>query len=274
MTLILPRRSFLAAAALMAAAPMVPQLRPSAARAARRLSEGEKLGIGFIGMGIQNRYHLGWFLKRDDVRVVAVCAGLWAAKTAASLALRAPAFLARYEACAAARQGAAGFLTPQAVQRMEAALHEGYRACDEQLLKVCAESQPPNDYSSCTSVTVLLSGEVLSCAHLGDSKIVLGREVGGVVVGKVRGRAARARARERRTESGGAITRGGAQSAARGTRHVRGRLCSTTAHAFPRCCCARRVPRARRRREDRVGGAPGDGRRPAGGAGGVVVGRD
>ena len=73
MTLILPRRSFLAAAALMAAAPMVPQLRPSAARAARRLSEGEKLGIGFIGMGIQNRYHLGWFLKRDDVRVVAVC---------------------------------------------------------------------------------------------------------------------------------------------------------------------------------------------------------
>jgi hypothetical protein len=37
------------------------------------------------------------------VRVVAVCAGLWAAKTAASLALRAPAFLARYEACAAAR---------------------------------------------------------------------------------------------------------------------------------------------------------------------------
>lgn len=73
MTLILPRRSFLAAAALMAAAPMVPQLRPSAARAARRLSEGEKLGIGFIGMGIQNRYHLSWFLKREDVRVVAVC---------------------------------------------------------------------------------------------------------------------------------------------------------------------------------------------------------
>ena len=72
-------------------------------------------------------------------------------------------------------------------QRMEAALVEGYRACDEQLLRVCAESQPPNDYSSCTSVTVVLSGEVLSCAHLGDSKIVLGREVGGVVVGKVRG---------------------------------------------------------------------------------------
>ena len=91
------------------------------------------------------------------------------------------------EACAAARQAPAGFLAPQAVQRMEAALVEGYRACDEQLLRVCAESQPPNDYSSCTSVTVVLSGEVLSCAHLGDSKIVLGREVGGVVVGKVRG---------------------------------------------------------------------------------------
>ena len=97
------------------------------------------------------------------------------------------------EACAAARQAPAGFLAPQAVQRMEAALLEGYRACDEQLLRVCAESQPPNDYSSCTSVTVLLSGEVLSCAHLGDSKIVLGREVGGAVVGKVR--VARRRAR-------------------------------------------------------------------------------
>ena len=85
---------------------------------------------------------------------------------------------------------------------MEAALHEGYRACDEQLLKVCAESQPPNDYSSCTSVTVLLSGEVLSCAHLGDSKIVLGREVGGVVVGKVRGAKGRGRLRGRLRERG------------------------------------------------------------------------
>jgi serine/threonine protein phosphatase PrpC len=41
------------------------------------------------------------------------------------------------------------------------------------------------DYSACTSVTAILSGRLLSCAHLGDSKIVLGREgPGGTIVGR------------------------------------------------------------------------------------------
>ncbi len=48
---------------------------------------------------------------------------------------------------------------------------------------MCAEKQI--DYSSCTSVTALVCGGLLSCAHLGDSKIVLGREgPGGVLYGK------------------------------------------------------------------------------------------
>ena len=42
------------------------------------------------------------------------------------------------------------------------------------------------DYSACTSVTALLCGEVLSVAHLGDSKIVLGRE--GPVPGQLQGK--------------------------------------------------------------------------------------
>jgi protein phosphatase 2C family protein 2/3 len=65
---------------------------------------------------------------------------------------------------------------------MEAAMLEGYRACDEALLKMCAESTPTIDYSACTSVTALVSGKMLTCAHLGDSKIVLGREMGGGVI--------------------------------------------------------------------------------------------
>ena len=41
------------------------------------------------------------------------------------------------------------------------------------------------DYSACTSVTAVLSKGLLSCAHLGDSKIVLGREMAdGKLVGK------------------------------------------------------------------------------------------
>ncbi len=68
-----PRRSFLAAAALIAAVPVVPMVMPAAARVARRIGAGEKLTLGFIGMGIQNRFHLDSFLKRDDCRVLAVC---------------------------------------------------------------------------------------------------------------------------------------------------------------------------------------------------------
>ena len=68
-----PRRSFLAAAALIAAIPVVPMFIPSAARATRRISAADKLTLGFIGMGIQNRFHLNSFLNRDDCRVLAVC---------------------------------------------------------------------------------------------------------------------------------------------------------------------------------------------------------
>jgi hypothetical protein len=60
---------------------------------------------------------------------------------------------------------------------------QGYKATDEALLRQCAERGL--DYSSCTSVTAVVAGDLLSVAHLGDSKIVLGREgAGGVLVGK------------------------------------------------------------------------------------------
>jgi serine/threonine protein phosphatase PrpC len=88
------------------------------------------------------------------------------------------------ESVAASKTGTNGFLTPLAISKMEAAMLEGYRSCDEALLKMCADAVPTIDYSSCTSVTALVSGKMLTCAHLGDSKIVLGREIGGVMQGK------------------------------------------------------------------------------------------
>lgn len=54
---------------------------------------------------------------------------------------------------------------------------QGYKRVDTGLLAHCAEHRI--DYSACTSVTALLTGELLTVAHLGDSKIVLGRDAGG-----------------------------------------------------------------------------------------------
>lgn len=67
-----------------------------------------------------------------------------------------------------------GHLRPASIfKSMEAALLEGYRTTDEALLSYCAAHAL--DYTACTSVTCVLAGALLSCAHLGDSKAVLGR---------------------------------------------------------------------------------------------------
>jgi predicted dehydrogenase len=60
----LNRRKFLAASA---AAPLV------LSRQAGALAANEKITLGFIGIGIQSRGHLGGFLGRKEVEVVAVC---------------------------------------------------------------------------------------------------------------------------------------------------------------------------------------------------------
>ena len=63
----LSRRSFLRTTAVAAAAPAV-FVKPARATAAN-----DRLTLGFIGVGTQGRGHLGGFLGRDDVQVVAVC---------------------------------------------------------------------------------------------------------------------------------------------------------------------------------------------------------
>jgi predicted dehydrogenase len=62
----LSRRAFLRTATAAAAAPLV--YAPSSALAAN-----EKLTLGFIGVGTMGRGHLGGFLGRNEVEVVAVC---------------------------------------------------------------------------------------------------------------------------------------------------------------------------------------------------------
>src|SRR5262245_13022536 len=63
----LTRRTFLKSAAIAAAAPTV-FVKPASAVAAN-----EKLGLGFIGMGVMARGHLENCLGRQEVEVVAVC---------------------------------------------------------------------------------------------------------------------------------------------------------------------------------------------------------
>ena len=63
----LTRRRFLKSAAAASAAPLV------FARDASAVAANERLAVGFIGVGTQNRGHLGGMLGRKEVEVVAVC---------------------------------------------------------------------------------------------------------------------------------------------------------------------------------------------------------
>jgi predicted dehydrogenase len=66
------RRDFLHSAALTAAA--LPVIIPSSALGdAKKETAGKRLTLGFIGVGKQNRGHLGHFLGAKDVQVLAVC---------------------------------------------------------------------------------------------------------------------------------------------------------------------------------------------------------
>ena len=65
------RRSFLAASAAGLAAPLV--LTPRRPRRPRRPGPNGRINLGFIGVGMMGRGHLGGFLGNRDVQVVAVC---------------------------------------------------------------------------------------------------------------------------------------------------------------------------------------------------------
>ena len=65
------RRQFLGGAATLAAAPLL--VPASALGQEKKPAPSERLTLGFIGLGIQNRGHLGHFLGQKDVQVLAVC---------------------------------------------------------------------------------------------------------------------------------------------------------------------------------------------------------
>jgi predicted dehydrogenase len=65
------RRDFVKGVAASAAA--VPFLAPGTARGEEKKAASERLTLGFIGVGMMNRGHLGYFLGQNDVQVLAVC---------------------------------------------------------------------------------------------------------------------------------------------------------------------------------------------------------
>ena len=72
--------------------------------------------------------------------------------------------------------GAGSFArTPTVASRVEAALHEGFRDTDSALIRSCAAAGPAMDYAAATAAVALITGDLLTVGHLGDSKVVLGR---------------------------------------------------------------------------------------------------
>src|SRR5207248_11532104 len=65
------RRQFVQGAAAAAAAPLV--VPSSVLGAPGKPAPSERLTLGFIGVGMMNRGHLGHFLGQKDVQVLAVC---------------------------------------------------------------------------------------------------------------------------------------------------------------------------------------------------------
>lgn len=66
---------------------------------------------------------------------------------------------------------------------LEGAVRDMYKATDEGLLVRCAKAS--QHYATCTSVTLLIANDLLVVGHLGDSRIILGKESeGGDLVGE------------------------------------------------------------------------------------------
>ena len=98
---------------------------------------------------------------------------------------------AHFASSLAAAAGAGGSFarSAEAALHAEAAVRAGYVSTDAALLRLCAEAVPPVDYSSCTAVTALLTGDLLTVAHLGDSRVAIGSDGGPAAGGALVGRA-------------------------------------------------------------------------------------
>eukprot|EP00747_Dinoflagellata_sp_TGD_P030813 gnl/TRDRNA2_/TRDRNA2_134883_c0_seq1.p1 gnl/TRDRNA2_/TRDRNA2_134883_c0~~gnl/TRDRNA2_/TRDRNA2_134883_c0_seq1.p1 ORF type:complete len:319 (+),score=56.10 gnl/TRDRNA2_/TRDRNA2_134883_c0_seq1:135-959(+) len=57
---------------------------------------------------------------------------------------------------------------------LEKAMYDMYKTCDAELLDRCGENL--QHYATCTSVTILVVKNLIVVGHLGDSRIILGKE--------------------------------------------------------------------------------------------------
>jgi len=74
-------------------------------------------------------------------------------------------------------------LEAQQERLLEDAVRDMYASADESLLLSCARHA--QHYATCTSVTLVAVGDLLAVGHLGDSRVVLGKEVEGRMVGEL-----------------------------------------------------------------------------------------
>jgi len=68
----------------------------------------------------------------------------------------------------------------QQEQQLEMVFRDCYPSADNELLARCSKNQ--QHYATCTSVTMLVYGDYLMFGHLGDSRIVIGKEQNGKIV--------------------------------------------------------------------------------------------
>eukprot|EP01138_Halocafeteria_seosinensis_P016479 gb/GECG01016810.1/.p1 GENE.gb/GECG01016810.1/~~gb/GECG01016810.1/.p1 ORF type:complete len:306 (+),score=32.66 gb/GECG01016810.1/:1-918(+) len=74
------------------------------------------------------------------------------------------------------------FESPKARSAIRRALELAYRETDSNLLEHCAKYRL--DYASSTAVTALITGKLLTVGSLGDSRIAIGRERRGSLIGE------------------------------------------------------------------------------------------
>ncbi|CAK0838825.1 unnamed protein product, partial [Prorocentrum cordatum] len=91
---------------------------------------------------------------------------------------------------------------------LEDALRDMYQSADESLLRSCAKHA--QNYATCTSVTLVVVGDLLGVGHLGDSRIIFGKDVDGQMVGEqmtLDHSPDNEKERQRIEESGGTVVR-------------------------------------------------------------------
>lgn len=77
------------------------------------------------------------------------------------------------EIAAKASQDPQGFSSAQIKENIAKFMHDSFIAMDTMLIRHCHSTQ--NHYTSSTAASVLLTGNLATIAHLGDSRVVVGR---------------------------------------------------------------------------------------------------